>query len=150
MNRPELFTKTYETLVTAWGRGELHFQDGCACAVGNICGGRNDWVEAFSTPVNGHQNRDYLDFGFPRNFDQVQASELIDSTGYTVEELANIEYAFESSIAYDFNRLYGTSEGQYIGLCAVMDVLWEIHEVEDQSLTKLNRVATDKGVEVNA
>lgn len=50
------------------------------------------------------------------------AKEQIDSTGYTVEELARIEYAFETA----------SEEGDYMynGLMAVVDVLADIHNVD--------------------
>lgn len=51
-----------------------------------------------------------------------KAKEQIDSTGYTVEELARIEYAFETA----------SEEGDYMynGLMAVVDVLADIHNVD--------------------
>lgn len=51
-----------------------------------------------------------------------KAKEQIDSTGYTVEELARIEYAFETA----------SKKGDYMynGLMAVVDVLADIHNVD--------------------
>ena len=151
MNRPELFTKTYNTLVTAWEKGDLKHGDCTGCAVGNICTGERYWPFAFTTRQRAtFHDQQWKREGFPESTFEHFAVYQIGETGYKIAELAKVEHAFEIAIARDYENLRHTSEGQYIGLCAVMEILWEIHEVEDQSLVALNKVATAKGVTVNA
>lgn len=71
----------------------------------------------------------------PRDFisRKLEGIDLIKNTGYTIEELARIEFAFESSLrntkeGYDFYTEQEPKKGQFIGLTAVLNVLAEIHE----------------------
>lgn len=148
-NRVELYEKTCNTLIDAWLDGELRHGDCEACAVGNICGGRSEWENLFYTwrsiqEQNFSRPDPITGFIYPDLWSQ--GKELIISTGYSVEELAQVEYAFESSIDHNYGKLSDTPEGQYIGLCAVMEVLWDIHGIQDRSLTNLNAAAVTKGV----
>jgi hypothetical protein len=148
-NRLELFNKTYNTLVTAWLAGKLSHGDCTACAVGNICNGSGEWTHAFCSDKHG-QAQYWNAPNFGRYVFEKESIELIGRTGYTIPELALVEEAFESSIAHDFFGLARTSKGQYLGLTAVMEVLWDIHGIQDKSLTDLNAAAVAKGVKVAA
>lgn len=133
-NKP-LFDKTLNILVKAYQNDTLEHGDCNACAVGNMiaanCGydyikdefgflwwGVNYplWQLVFST---GYEQR------INSNAYVGDAKKQIDSTGYTWQELAKIEYAFETA-----NK--GNSSDDWIlnGLLAVYDVLCEVHEVE--------------------
>jgi len=126
MNRPELYHKTITTLNDAWRKGELEKGDCSACAVGNTLGGE-EWGAYFCT-TNGVQRvntaidpvwfftKEYLKKGF----------DLINASGYTMPELMLVEFAFETAPEVENNE----RQNQYNGLCAVFDVLQEIHEVE--------------------
>jgi len=124
------FEKTIDVLVRAYMNDTLRHGSCYACAVGNII---LDATGAY-----------YIDFGiwskgdpmwqcvFVTNEDGQQiwednysgeAKKQIDSTGYTWQELARVEYAFEN--------VYGNKdEKMYNGLMAVVDVLAEIHQVD--------------------
>lgn len=89
------------------------------------------WAAVFSTSlqelddIDIDENGDYLVKKvqiIEMNNYEGKAKEQIDSTGYTVEELARIEYAFETA----------SEEGDYMynGLMAVVDVLADIHNVD--------------------
>lgn len=76
----------------------------------------------------------------------------IEDIGYSWQEIARIEKAFESSIAntpegYVYYKTKESSKGQYIGLCAVLNELAIIHEIDvekvDQNQTRLNTIATE-------
>ncbi|CAH1002625.1 hypothetical protein LEM8419_03497 [Neolewinella maritima] len=66
---------------------------------------------------------------------------MMRATGYTVEELMRIENVFEMSRKY----AQYASEEQYNSLCAVIDVLTDIHGIEAPK-NQLNDVARTKGV----
>lgn len=154
MNRPDLYYKTVNLLLDAYNTGELKHGDCEYCAVGNICKeasektgiGNSRWNGAFCTFKN-ETGDSYVQMvrGFiPTNI----ALALINATGYTVEELKQVEWAFETSIPINQREYYtevNIKQGQYIGLCAVLEVLKDIHsaEVEDQeqSKQKLNHIA---------
>ncbi len=108
MKNKEQFEKTVQVLVKAYFEGTLEHMDCRACAVGNIVG-HGEWMPQFVRydPYN----------------ERVQ-----NNSGYTWKELGVIERAFESVITTreDFN----SDQHQYNGLMAVLDVLFEIHEVE--------------------
>ena len=74
--------------------------------------------------------------------------ELIESTGYTLDELARIEFAFENSIrntqeGYEHYTDEDPKKGQFIGLTAVLNVLAEIHATPEKS-TKANQEKLEK------
>lgn len=183
MNRPELYQKTVDLLLDAYNSGKLEHGDCKACAVGNICGGNDNWARLFMTSsgtqhvskldkikvyksgigtieIPNEQAEEYSEKGFvygdsgydgddvdgfsvsPRNFvaKKMEAVKLIESTGYTMEELMKIEFAFEISIdnteegrnhyIYEDNK-----KGQFIGLTAVLNVLAEIHAAPETEKT---------------
>ena len=141
MKNPELFNKTVAILVKAYLNDTLQHFNCCACAVGNIvaanmglklvkdgCGelewdGRNTpsfrhgWASCFSTSY-GNQTTNYDNYNII-----FSAKEEIDSTGYSVEELAEIELVFE--------RKRHTRAPIFSGLMSVVDVLIKIHEASE-------------------
>jgi hypothetical protein len=130
MNRIELYKKTVDILLDAYNNGTLEHGHCSRCAVGNICGG-SAWSDRFSTTINcDSEAKQYI-----YNFDYEEIDICIQNSGYSQKELMEIEYAFESSIAHDYTvlRVFESKKGQYIGLCAVMKVLQNIHEVEQSN-----------------
>lgn len=141
MKNPELFHKSISVLVKAYLNNTLIKGECTACAVGNLIsaacnfkiikenhikwvtekGNRiySTWDMVFTT-VKGVQRT------YPKAYEG-NSKEQIDSTGYTWQELARIEKAFECS------------KDMFEGLMNVVDVLGEIHEVdkEEISTTKL-------------
>lgn len=154
-NRKKLFESTLTLLITAWEAGELMHNENRQCVAGTLCGGSEAWMARFTTRHmdNGElkQTRNEVfcnkTFGYRRaNPKELRAAdEVIATTGYTVGELARQEWAFESSIEHDRANLIGTPEGQYIGLCATIDVLTDIHGTRS-NYDRLNAVASAKGV----
>lgn len=140
MKNKELFNRTVAVLVKAYQNNTLIHGDCRACAVGILvaagCGIDDifddnewrikassedfwDWPFVFATSDNGEQ------LIIPENY-RDSAKFQIDATGYTWEQLAKIEYAFETA-----PRGYNDDDWMLNGLLAVYEVLCEIHGVAD-------------------
>ncbi len=124
MKNEQLYHKTVNTLVEAYFKDELAHGKCNACAVRNICG-FSEWKWVFCTDPEGQKIRP--DF-YNRNLDGCK--DLIDSTGYTWQELAKIEYAFETA-----PRGNSDEDWMFNGLMAVVEVLDIIHENTDTNIT---------------
>ncbi len=143
MKRQELYEKTVDILVQAYFNDTLRHGDCAACAVGNLInarkkfsteerkklnalGGyeREGWSEVFCT-----YNRTQQEI-IPFNYKGL-AKKQIDLTGYTYNQLAKIEKAFETADA-------GKSDEDWMfnGLMAVIDVLDKIHKNTDTNVTE--------------
>ena len=163
MNRPELYEKTVNVLLDAYNDGELEHQNCCACAVGNICKEasektrvyRGRWLDYFLTSIDDgsqkiNEARDERDAAY----------KLIKQTGYTIKELARVEWAFEKEIAKELHpmsfkdrrnlleEIRYSKEYQFRGLCRVLDVLKEIHSTEEktheENIVKLTEIKNEK------
>lgn len=127
MLKPELYQKTVDILVKAYFEDTLEHGNCEACAVGNIVNyGKPkktlEWSNVFCTSS-------HIQIVEPRNYEGT-AKDEIDSTGYTWQELSQIEYAFETAPR-------GNSDDKWMfnGLMAVIDVLDKIHENTDNQVT---------------
>lgn len=140
MNNQEKFEDTINILVKAYQNNTLQKGDCNACAVGNIIANKCGilytkdlhwttdlpaWQYVFMT-VFGNQEKNL-------NYYTGKAKEQIDSTGYTWQQLAKIEFAFESAPEGKTK-----DEEMFNGLMAVVDVLMEMHKIgkEKESSTK--------------
>lgn len=150
------FNNAINALVQAFFTDTLAKGTCTACAVGNICAAAmgakvvpymgfshifqavkygipvfNDvWQYAFVTTTDGIQKRGNL-LGIPEC-----TYTLIAATGYDIDELARVEYAFETNTQlvfddYPFHTKAEIMEDQYNGLMAVVNVLCEIEGIED-------------------
>ena len=138
MKNKELFNRTVAVLVKAYQNDTLIHGSCCACAVGNLvaasCGiddifdddewrkkalGGGFWGWAFVFSTFGREQHIY-----PENY-RGPAKFQIDATGYSWQELAKIEHAFETAPKGD-----NDDDWMLNGLLAVYDVLCEIHEVD--------------------
>lgn len=133
MKNKELFNETVSTLVHAFMNNELEKGNCYACAVGNICKkaeritrvSRDVWLNVFCTSGN-YQLVDSSGY-------RLSTKDLIDATGYTWQELAKIEFAFETNTGISYLKYHKytkkeVAEDQFNGLMAVVDVLIDIHE----------------------
>jgi len=148
MKNEELFHKTVAILVKAYLNNTLEHGNCCACAVGNIIAAnlrisinpvsdrmiKNGWERSqplwqsvFQTDARAHhQLKDFSKF-------TGLAKKQILVSGYSLEQLMQIEFAFETApdmADYDFTSLDDT--WMYNGLMAVIDVLCEIHEMNEE------------------
>jgi len=137
MKNKELFDKTVKILVNAYLDNSL-VQGNChACAVGNII--------AASLNIKYDQNLKWIDrpVAWSRVFVTLsfqiaqvkrpwayngEAKEQINATGYAWPELARLEYAFERA-----PRGKSKEECMFNGLMAVVDVLCQIHEMDEKA-----------------
>lgn len=127
------FDHTVNVLVKAYLNDELEHGNCEACAVGNIvhaagfprydnckmpydsCG---MWKSVFYTD-DGKQ-----EFWEPSSRLYSHGIDKINATGYTVDELARVEFAFETALGSN------PDEWMFNGLMDVVDVLAEIHGID--------------------
>lgn len=139
MKNKELFDRTVKILVSAYLNNSLVHRNCHACAVGNMIaanlnipydqnlkwiGRQVAWKEVFVTfrYQIAQIKRPWAYTG--------EAKEQIDATGYCWQELAKIEYAFERAPM-------GKSREEHVfnSLMAVVEVLCQIHEMEETTKT---------------
>jgi hypothetical protein len=146
----EIYQKSVNILLDAYNAGTL-FHDNChACAVGNLVAANNDvelvksvawreptahwgegrplWNEVFST---SYKSQEVFIYEY-----QGSTKDEIDSTGIPLNELMAIEKAFESVSHEEDNN------GQYKGLCAVLDVMKDMVSEEVAHLDNVERLET--------
>jgi hypothetical protein len=153
------FDNAIDALVKGFMNGTLVKGTCTACAVGNIVAKAVDGKITKTVSVNGlPKPNTILDFSCsvsnaqwgtvflsgggrdhqerrPYNYHS-EAREQIDATGYTWEELARVELAFESNTKishtwYSSRNVDACIQDQYNGLMAVVDVLCEIEGIVD-------------------
>lgn len=117
-----------DLLVKAYFNDKLRHSSCTACAVGNICGGRSEWSAFFVTDFRFQKKGEERVLDSQRIFglDYVETGrKVIAASGYSVDELARIEFAFETAS-------YGKTEDDWMfnGLLAVREVLADIHKVD--------------------
>ena len=144
MERKDLFNKTINVLVNAYRNDTLEHENCAACAVGNLIayakGYKVDteninwhdsgvkeispsWTAGFCTNSIGFQSTSKRVYN-----SNSTVKDEIDSTGYSFEELAAIELAFESS---DWHK---ADDSQFVGLMAVVDCLQKIHMFDEETV----------------
>ena len=141
------FEKAYNALYNAFMNNTLAKGTCTACAVGNIvadalggnvsksgngfvCDIHNTWWSMFFITFDNKQHKT------DEYNDNINYGRLKDLTGYSVEELAKIEFAFETNTKISFVNYFNSTEeqimeDQFNGLMAVMDVLIKLDEVKE-------------------
>lgn len=145
------FNESVSILVKAYLNNTLAHKSCVACAVGNLIAhhmgteptpDKGNKYTGFSNNVfaNGMHECWFNGFGTPE--EAVMESYQTEMTGYSVEELCLIEYAFENAPAecrqYSLDQYYikynspigQNEEWMFNGLMAVVDVLASIHGVD--------------------
>lgn len=139
MIKKELYEKTIKTLVNAYFNDTLAKGYCTACAVGNIiagnCGykvvGENKaslrWLGSNGKQIYEEWSEVFMSAGGEQDIEIEnyigESRRQIDSTGYSVLQLAKIEFAFETN-----------GKDMFTGLMAVVDVLGTIHEVDKEDV----------------
>lgn len=138
MNRPEVFRNTVDILVQAFFNETLAAGSCSACAIGNILAESND-TEVVRSDDGGFGWAADKDAAWvsSRAIGQVDVHPELDAP-YSTEELTRIEAAFERAVQLDHLEYaqYPDSavvEDQFRGLMAVVDVLEDIHDVEEET-----------------
>lgn len=136
------FHETVAILVKAYLNDELKHDECRKCVIGNLCGGKDGWQYLFMTdPRDGIQSHRPISLfrqqALGKTRDQIlnEAYDLCKSTGYSVDELKRIEFAFETAPGYrerDGEPL-DSDEWMFNGLMAVCDVLADIHGISLQT-----------------
>lgn len=159
ISRPS-FDKTVSILVAAYLVGELQHEDCKKCVVGNLCGGKSEWQYLFMTdPRNYIQHARQISelresvLGKRREQILQEAQDLCLSTGYTIDELKRIEFAFETApgfkdnlddpLEYDDDGIPIEEQNEdwmFNGLMAVVDVLADIHGVSLEQKTSSKKL----------
>jgi hypothetical protein len=126
------FEHSVNVLVQAYLNDTLEHLNCCACAVGNLVADACGYTYKKSTSryikvewdngINAAWFDHLLGDMFTTNDTNVLGLKQIQSTGYSVEEIDKIERAFESA------REEG--DRMFEGLCQVVDVLADIHQVD--------------------
>lgn len=134
------FQNTVDILVKAYLNNTLEHGDCGACAVGNLVSAAIGPFEAMPPYLeNGKVAEEGI--GWPNVFCTIEngyqiirsnkyeglAKEQIDSTGYSRQDLARIEEAFEYH-NHTYTRL-DEDQAMFEGLMAVVDVLADIHGI---------------------
>lgn len=84
------------------------------------------WQSLFMTNSQGEQRPDEIS----RDHDRIEGTLQIEATGYSVDEMARIEYAFETAPRNCSPKDYLNEEWMFNGLMAVVDVLADIHGID--------------------
>lgn len=151
------FDRAYNALVTAYFTGNLIKCNCRACAVGNIvkdalknrkislrgCLGNMDyreefWAQLFCTQDGVQYKRETIEEDMNEaRFNKI-ATKLFELTDYTEDELAQVEFVFETNttLTGTHNTWSYFSEIEYLedhykGLAAVVDVLLKLDRIED-------------------
>ena len=138
------FKNAIDKLVYAFFNDELRKGSCKACAVGNICDGKEDWMYVFMTGTCGMQEikecnyKNYLVLGSLIYKPKI----VIDETGYYWKELARVEKAFELNTKIRGSRYHNHTkqeimQDQYNGLMAVVDVLCDIEGYNSKEYKKM-------------
>jgi len=166
MKNPELFERTVQILTDAYLNKTLVAGNCSACAVGNmiaaaceipllkLTNGAVYWDEDKS---GGQESTDWyygivssIKHGTPigeilSSFTGSSGYRMIMSTGYTLQDIVDIETAFEAAIAEATKKLSVEQQAEWdskqyvdqrIGLDAVYMELLRIHEAEDYQLVR--------------
>lgn len=148
MKNETLYNKTVNILVDAYFNDTLVHCNCYGCAVGNLVaanmglkyvgkGKKLRW-RGVKSIYQGFPSKNWIDV---LQMGEVNIEEYdgvakmqIDATGYTPQELARIEHAFENEGIYQRN-----DQTMFNGLMAVIEVLDQIHENTDQTVTQSSK-----------
>lgn len=144
MKNPELFHKTIGILVNAYINDTLEYTDCRACAVGNLVAANNGLIlkkengvivpsSDFNNgiwfyPISAGSGHDYI----LKTYINTKVLEQIKTTGYSLEEVADLEQAFFVGVGgNDYNS---TDKEHFNGLMSVCDALMQIHEATTEEI----------------
>lgn len=142
MKNQELFNRTISILVKAYLNNTLEHTNCYACAVQNLVAG-NMGLKIIPKPIN-HEvsdcdhisviipNMKYIDtltinLDSDKGIIKPKIQEQLKATGYTRDQLREIEFSFEY-YSFDPEVRSNTEEWVFQGLMSVCDCLMEIHE----------------------
>ena len=152
MRNQELFNRTIDILVKAYQNDTLVYSDCAACALGNMIAANNgirlireaDFV--FISPASNDMvcgvKYDYWHMAVWVATGKLCANASIDyinvleTTGYTAKQCAEIELSFYTGVCYDPNDELDGADNTFQGLMSVVDTLMTIHEATETEATE--------------
>lgn len=130
MKNEKLFNETVDILVKAYQNDTLVYTSCARCAVGNIVSARNPGISYFDNLK--WANAIHVGTGKIYSHIQEDALRQIETTGYTVQDVADIEKAFYfGSYGLTEDNWNEQTENSFDGLMAVVDALMLIHEANE-------------------
>lgn len=157
----KVYDNAVNVLLDAYNNGTLEHGNCWACAVGNLVASASGytfkagdcglvWKEGYGPDWS----RSGMGMGFGLSLIESlklkntgETKRQIDSTGMSLEEIIIIEHAFEDSLKrtekgywYYLDFPDNQKQGQYIGLCAVIDVMKDMVEDEVPHVDNLERL----------
>jgi hypothetical protein len=160
MKNEALYHKTVHILVQAYFNDTLEHGNCYACAVGNMIAGncglklldkRSEYNASVWTGIGylywdkknkiEHNPVMLFDHGLYEKIENDEQEYSVKSTGYSLAELAKIEWAFEKVCYTDCGVVvYSNSdELMFNGLMAVIDALDEIHENNSSEVSETSK-----------
>ena len=151
MKNQELFDRTISILVKAYFNDTLEYSDCAACAVGNIladCNGTTVVKDEFGSFIWSDNDRwipwgnvirvgeGLLYSGYPTHI-----ANKMKKSGYSLNELTAIEYAFYNGVRYVPIET-PKQEENFIGLMSVLDALMKIHEANETEIQQAKSLFT--------
>jgi hypothetical protein len=162
MKNEKLYKETVDIILDAYNERKLEHGDPCACFIGNIVAKRYAVKPAIpilresgATPEYSYSPDWYTAscfkyrYGTLANFmgvklDEEEGEKQIEATGYTLQEVAEMEKAFEDAECIEEGYVddgEGKNIGQLEGMKAALKVLAKIHEtMPEESLTRLQEI----------
>lgn len=132
MKTTQRFEQAVTKLYNAFHSNELNSFDCQHCAVGNMCDNDSNWAKARPCIT------DYWDYS------NIEAIEAASKTGYSLEQLEEIEGIFCFHAPYGLHK---NKEAQFKGLCEVVKYLCELDGIPDvMDYTSLFDTESDKPV----
>lgn len=144
----KVYDNAVNVLLDAYNGGLLFHESCYACAVGNLVASAKDfkisnkemifiWKDSDNKRVTAEWYSLMKYKGYMNKEDIALGMIEINSTGMTLPELTIIEKSFES---IEIEGNYSTKQEQYLGLCAVLDVMKDMVEDEVPHVDNLERL----------
>jgi len=135
MKTTERFENAVMKLYNAFHSNKLNANHCQMCAVGNICDNKSEWEYAGDF-YTGYYKIASIE-------DEIYGEELISKTGYSPNELVEVERLFMKACEYK----EGSKDQQFKGLCAVVEYLAKLDNIPNpMDYTKLFETENDKPI----
>lgn len=118
----ERFNNAVTKLYNAFHNRTLSYGSCYKCAVGSMCDGNSDWSRVFCGITDDTTIENQIHLSNYKGY----VKDVIDRTGYSVIELANIEFKFMEG---SYNAYTGKCTENFNGLCKVVEYLCELEGI---------------------
>ena len=154
MKNEQLYKETVDIILDAYNDGHLISGSACGCFVGNIVARRmgiaynapgynGDWWYGVIYPINSnHASSEFVEKYGENGMKQIKV------TGYSIQEVAKLEKAFENAatkLEKETDGSCSSIQKSYVGMDAALKVLAEIHETDEkESIVRLDKIYKEK------